>query len=74
MLTFVLYVEEFAASILSSLVYFYFISNKKEKKGIKILLNNVLFIVMLFITVPFYSKKCIIFVLRSVRKRKDGRM
>jgi len=39
MLTFVLYMEEYAESILSSLVYFYFILNNKGKKGIKILLR-----------------------------------
>jgi len=31
--------EEYAESILSSLVYFYFILNNKGKKGIKILLR-----------------------------------
>jgi hypothetical protein len=36
----VLYVEEFAKSILSSLVYLYFISNWKGKKGREILLGS----------------------------------
>lgn len=36
--------------------------------------SNALFIAMLFITLPLYSKKCFTFVLLSVRKRKDGCM